>query len=189
MTLRQKAQKALWFFIALLAATSAAQGYYLRGGAAAPVTAAAAPDAGSQDPWDGLFDDDFFKASFDPFPLFGQPWDGRLLQRMEMPAISAKTEERKKEVVVELSVPGLDKDSLNLSVDDSGIRIACDARTVQEKKDGSGREMFRGESTRHFEQVFPIPDDADGRASRIERKGDLVKVIFPRLEHAVKADA
>lgn len=157
---------------------------------------------------DSLFDDELFKPGFDPFkeieqlerrmseqlqtprePLLDQPWDGWFTQRMNLPAIVSKTKKTDKEVVVELTIPGLDKDSLNIKVDDSRIRVTYDAKTVQKKQDGSGREVFQSESESRFEQVLPVPDDADGRSSRIAREGDVVKIIFPRREHAIKADA
>lgn len=158
--------------------------------------------------FDELFDDRFFGRRFDPFaemrelqkrfdsrlgqdqkPLFSRSWDDWFSDRMGLSAIAAKTKETDKEVVVELSIPGLDKDSLNIDVNESRIRVAYDAKDARNKKDGSGREYFRSESIRHFEKLMPVPENADGRSSRIERQGEVVKIIFPRRKRGAKADA
>jgi len=124
-----------------------------------------------------------FKAAPIPFPfedfndaldegLFGEPF--------EPPAVQARTRTTGKQVVVELTIPGLDKDSLDIEVKDARIRIAYDARTVQAKKDGRGREYFRSESRRHFEQIIPVPAEAEAGKSRLAREGDTVKIVFPK---------
>lgn len=157
--------------------------------------------------FDELFDDRFFGRRFDPFAemlelqkrfdsrlsqdqksLFSRSWDDWFSDRMGLSAIEAKTKETDKEVVMELRIPGIDRDSLNIDVNESRVRVAYDAKDVQNKKDGSGREYFRSESIRHFEKVMPVPENADGRGSRIEREGDVVKIIFPRRQRGVKAD-
>lgn len=196
-------QRTLWIFSALLATTCVAQGYYIhsqqRPQARRPEPPAAMP---GEDEWleharkrmlkgpsiplddfDALSADRAFDRIFDPFAEIL-----RLPDRAGFTAIEAKTRETETSVVMELRIPGLDKDSLNIDVNESRVRVAYDARDVQNKKDGSGREYFRSESIRHFEKVMPVPENADGRGSRIEREGDVVKIIFPRRLSGVKAD-
>lgn len=158
--------------------------------------------------FDELFDDRFFGRRFDPFAemrefekrfhsrlgepersLFGRSWDDWFTERMDFSRIETKTKETDKEVVVELTIPNLDKDTLNIDVNESRIRVAYDARRVQDEKDGSGRQVLRSESVQHFEKILPVPEKADGRSSRIEREGDVVKIIFPSRERGIKADA
>lgn len=158
--------------------------------------------------FDELFDDRFFGRRFDPFAemrelekrfhsrlgepeqsLFGRSWDDWFGDRMDFSGIETKTKETEKEVVVELQISGLDKDSLNIDVNDSRIRVAYEARNIQNKSDGSGRQTLRSESVRRFEKVLPVPQNADGRNSRVERDGDTVKIVFPRRDRDFKADA
>jgi HSP20 family molecular chaperone IbpA len=158
--------------------------------------------------FDELFDDRLFGGRLDPFaemrelqkhfnsqlwqdrkPFFSQSWDDWFSGRMDLSSVAVKTKETDKEVVVELHVPNLDKDSLNIDVNKSRIRVAYDAKDTRSSKDASGREYFRSESTRHFEKLMPVPENADGASSRIEREGNVVKIIFQRRQHGVKADA
>lgn len=163
-------QKALWVFVGLLLATSVAQGYYIRNAAAA-----LPPPDWFETVRKEFFDDELFKPSLDPFkefdnlPLLDQPWDGWF----------AKTKETDKDVVVELTIPGLDKDSLKVDVNSSRIRVAHEARKVHD----------HGEMESRFEQVLPVPEDADGRNARVSRDGDVVRITFPRKIHAIHADA
>jgi HSP20 family protein len=171
-----------WSLIALLAATSAAQGYYIY------------QDQARKDhlerreipfkDFDDLFDDRFFGRRFDPFAEMRE-----LEKRFQSEFGETKTAETDKEVIVELSIPGLDKDSLIIDVNESRIRIAYDARRVQDRKDAGGRRVMRSESSQHFEKILPVPENADGRSSRIEREGGAVKIIFPRRERGIEADA
>lgn len=200
-------QRAYWMFIALfavlLAATAAAKSSTNPGGATET------PDPwAQQDPWiarmrnsllrgspvpfkdfDDIFSDQFFSRQGDPFALFGQSWSGWFDDGMDLSAIRERTRETDKEVIVELKIAGLDKESLDINVDDSRIRLAYDARKLEDKKDGDGREVFKSESVQHFEKIIPIPQDADPRKSRIAREGDVVKIVFPKKQGAVNADA
>jgi HSP20 family molecular chaperone IbpA len=157
--------------------------------------------------FDRLFNDQFFSHHRDPFAemlefqkrldselggpektLFGRSWNDWSGERMGLSAIQEKTRETDKEVIVELKIAGLDKDSLNINVSGARIRVSYDAKKLEDKKDGKGREIFKSESIQHFEKIMPIPQNADPKTSRIAKEGDVVKIIFPRKEGAVKAD-
>lgn len=158
--------------------------------------------------FDELFSDRFFSGPFDPFAqmlefqkrldselsgdekaLFEAARDGWSDEPMGLASLREKTRETDKEVIVELRIPGLDKDSLNIDVNDSRIRVGCDAKKIEDKMDGSGREIYKSEMVRRFEKILPIPENAEPRNARIVRDGDDVKIIFPKMEGAVKADA
>lgn len=98
--------------------------------------------------------------------------------------LESRTEETDKEVIVKLSVPDLGKNSLNVRIEDSLIRVAYDARTVQSKRDAKGREYYRGQSVRRLESVMPVPENADASRARVVRERDTVKIIFPRQARA-----
>lgn len=151
--------------------------------------------------FDGLFDDRFFSRRRDPFAemlefhkrldsevgkrertLFGRSWNDWFGDRMDLAAIQEKTRETDKEVIVEMKIHGLDKDSFKIDVNSSRIRVAYDAKKLEEKKDGAGREIFRSESAQHFEKILPVPANADSQKSRIVKEGDVVKIIFDRRQ-------
>lgn len=149
--------------------------------------------------FDELFNDDFFGRKFDPFAeiedfrkrlnplldgrekaLFGHSWDGWFQDRMGVGEIHPETRTTDKEVILSFHIPGLDGESLNISVNDDRIRIVYDAKTIQDKKDGKGASYFKSESARHFEKIMPVPRDADARKNRIVREGNTVKVVFEK---------
>lgn len=196
-------QRAFWMFVALFVALIAATGVAKGGSSDGRATAAPDPWA-EQEQWveqarksllQGSpilfkdFDQRFSEPGGQEKTLFGRSWNDWFGDRMDLAAIREKTRETGKEVIVELKLAGLDKDSLNINVNDSRIRVAYDAKKVDDKKDGSGRDIFKSESIQHFEKIMPIPANADPQKSRIEREGDVIKIIFPKREGSVKADA
>lgn len=149
--------------------------------------------------FDDLFNDDFFGRRFDPFAeienfqkrmapllpddqrsLFGQSWKDWVHDRMDLDEIQSETKTTDKEVIVSFKIPGLAGESLNVDVNDARIRIAYDAKTVDEKKDAHG--TYRNESVRHFEKIMPVPEEADSRKNRVVHEGNLIKIIFERRQ-------
>ena len=149
--------------------------------------------------FDDLFNDDFFGRRFDPFAeienfqkrlapllsddqrsLFGQSWKDWVHDRMDLAEIQSESTTTDKEVVVSFKIPGLEGESLNVDVNDDRIRIAYDAKTVEEKKGEHG--AYRNESVRHFEKIMPIPGDAYPKKNRIVHDGNRIKIIFERRQ-------
>lgn len=166
-------ERALCIMIALLAATSAARGYQLYQDKTAR--------AGTRN--NPLKDGPL------PLNLFDELLDGWFADRQDFPGIETKTREADREIIVELAVPGLGKDSLNIDVNETRIRVAYEARSVRNRTDRDRRRTLRSESVRRFEKVLPVPHNADGRNSRIEREGDAVRIVFPRKDRGLRADA
>lgn len=149
--------------------------------------------------FDDLFNDDFFGRRFDPFAeiesfqrrmapllsedqrsMFGQSWKDWFNERMDVGGIQSETKSTDKEVVVSFKVPGLEGESLKVDVNDDRIRVAYDAKTVEEKKGEHG--AYRNESVRHFEKIMPIPGDADPKKNRVVHEGGRIKIIFERRQ-------
>lgn len=159
--------------------------------------------------FDELFDDDFFGRRFDPFsevesfhkrfsPLFpndersllGRSWRDWFQDRMGVADIRPEIKTTDDQVILSLKIPGLAGESLNIDVNADRIRIAYDAKTLQEKKDEGGGSYFKSRSVRHFEKIMPIPDGADPEKSRVLQEGDTVKIIFEKVrDQAGKAKA
>lgn len=149
--------------------------------------------------FDDLFNDDFFGRRFDPFAeienfqkrmapllsddqrsLFGQSWKDWVHDRMDLAEIQSESKTTEKEVIVSLKIPGLTGESLNVDVNDDRIRIAYDAKNVEEKKGAQG--AYRNESVRHFEKIMPIPEEADSKRNRVVHEGNLIKIVFERRQ-------
>jgi HSP20 family molecular chaperone IbpA len=149
--------------------------------------------------FDDLFNDDFFGRRFDPFaeietfqkrmaPLlsddqrsvFGQSWTDWLHDRMDLAEIHSENKKTDKEVIVSFKIPGLAGESLNVDVNDDRIRIAYDAKTVEEKKGAQG--AYHNESVRHFEKIMPVPEDADPKTHHVVHEGNIIKIVFERRQ-------
>lgn len=147
--------------------------------------------------FDDLFNDEFFGRRFDPFaeiegfqkrmapllpdeqlPLFGQSWQNWIHDRMDLTELQSESKTTEKEVVVSFKIPGLAGESLNVDVNDDRIRIAYDAKTVDEKK--SAQRVYRNESIRHYEKIMPVPEEAEPKKNRVVHEGNRIKIIFER---------
>lgn len=118
--------------------------------------------------FDDLFNDDFFGRRFDPF------------EEMDFAEIESESKITANEVIVSLKIPGLKGESLNVDINDDRIRVAYDAKSVEEKKSSQG--AYRSESVRRFEKIMPVPEEADPRKNRVVHEGNLIKIIFDRRQ-------
>lgn len=147
--------------------------------------------------FDDLFNDDFFGRRFDPFAeiegfqkkmgpflsdeersVFGRSWNKWIHDRMGLAEIRSEVKTTGNEVIVSFNIPGLEGESLRVDVNDDRIRLAYDVKSIDEKKNAQG--TYREASSRHFEKVMPVPEDADPKTSRIAHEGDVVKITFEK---------
>ena len=149
--------------------------------------------------FDDLFDDAFFGRRFDPFaemenfhnrfnPLFpsedrsllGRSWRDWFQDRMDVTGIRPETKTTDDQVILSLKIPGLEGESLNIDVNEDRIRIAYDAKTMQDKRNEKDGSYFKSQSVRRFEKIMPIPDGADPNRNKIVHEGNAVKIIFEK---------
>lgn len=125
-------------------------------------------------PFDRLFDEvqqDLQKGVREIQRVFGQP-----------DANFAEYEDRYE---LEMAVPGLDKEDLDVSVRDGIISVSAEAKKlIESDSDSRPRYKFREFGFSGFKRTFSIPRDAkiDGTTARCE-KGVLF-VVIPRLTDA-----
>ncbi|MDE1975782.1 MAG: hypothetical protein KGI84_00810 [Elusimicrobia bacterium] len=147
--------------------------------------------------FDNLFNDGFFQGQMDPFaeirdfekrmapffsarqqPLFKRSWRSWFNDRIDLADIEPSVKTTQKQVIVSFKVPGLQKGSLNVSVNGSRIKLSYSAKTTRSRKNAQGE--FQSESVRQFEKIIPVPSDAVPGTSRITRSGDTLKIVFSR---------
>ena len=91
-----------------------------------------------------------------------------------------KTEIKRKDkkITVAIKIPGIDKKTAEVNINDSRIKISFTAKTVkEEKKAGS---VTRSESLRSYVKILPVPQDAVPGTGKAQIEKDAVKIVFER---------
>ncbi len=77
---------------------------------------------------------------------------------------------------VQISVPGLTKDDIKISVDNSIIKIS------HEKEDTDEKTFF---FTHSFEKSYRLPDDVDDKKIEGKIENGILEVIIPRSKKKI----
>lgn len=147
--------------------------------------------------FDDFFNDDFFGRRYNPFvemerlhkqmealfresekTLFDNSWNTWFTERMSMNDFKTDVSRTDKNVTVAIAVPGIDKKSADININDDRIKISFTAKTVREdKKDSS---VSRSESIQSYVKVLPIPEDAVAKTAKTSVERNQVKIVFDR---------
>jgi len=96
-------------------------------------------------------------------------------------AISIQTEEEEDRVVINVNVPNLRENNLNVTVDTSGVHIEAEVEQVVEKKDSEGNIISSSKVHRKRNQTFPLPHNTDYEKAQMEYKENKVIITIPKL--------
>ena len=128
-----------------------------------------------------LFDDRFFEDFFrDPFARFQQMdrWFGDFSPSRFVPSIEVSDEGKALKVTAEL--PGMEKDDVNLQVEDNMLVISGEKKS-ESSSDDEG--LFRTERYYgYFQRAIPLPEDIDWENAEAEFKKGVLTVRFPKRE-------
>lgn len=146
-------------------------------------------------------DDDFFGGAFDPFArmhemrrrmydvfrksgggFYGNIGDGWFSGAEDDFKTDVSTTD--KNIIVSIEIAGMDKNSANIKIDKSGIRISCDVRTIKEEQ-SEGRSI-RSESSKSYLKIIPIPFDAIPETAKTDLDKNRVVVTFDRKSASAK---
>jgi len=147
--------------------------------------------------FDDFFNDDFFGRRFIPFEemedvhrhitdmfgkeeknVFDSSWDKWFSDRMGMEDFKTEIKRKDKKITVAIKIPGIDKKTAEVNINDSRIKISFTAKTVkEEKKAGS---VTRSESLRSYVKILPVPQDAVPGTGKAQIEKDAVKIVFER---------
>jgi len=93
---------------------------------------------------------------------------------------AADVSEADGEVVVKISVPGVDKDQLHVTVEDDVLTIRGEHRKEEEKK---GKNFYRQEIRYGaFQRSIPLPVEVDSSKSKADLKNGMLTVRLPKSE-------
>ena len=146
-----------------------------RGGA---VANARPPLHGLRSEIDRLFDDFM---SWSPFRGIDMP-PAALSPRIGMPA--ADYIERDKDYEIDIDVPGLTKDNIEVSLTDHRLTVRCN---VAEEREEKGKQYYFSER-RHeaFARTFDLPSGVDNERVEADLKERVLKIVLPKTAEAQK---
>ena len=128
-----------------------------------------------------LLDDRFFDEFFrDPFAGFHQMdrWFGDFSPSRFVPSIEVSDEGKALKVTAEL--PGMDKDDVNLQVEDGMLVISGEKKSESSSEDEG---LFRTERYYgYFQRAIPLPEDIDWERAEAQFKNGVLTVRFPKRE-------
>lgn len=88
------------------------------------------------------------------------------------------------EYIIRLDLPGIDKDKINVKIDNGVLTVAGERQAEKEEKN-EGEGFYRMErSFGSFSRSFPVPADADVDGMKAETKNGVLTVRFPKLAQA-----
>jgi len=113
----------------------------------------------------------FFEEDWDLFPIVP-------LRGVRIPEVDIY--EEKGNIVVEISLPGIKPDEIDVSLEDKTLRIKGEKKETKEEKK---RNYFRKEVKKGaFERVITLPTEIKSKEVKAEMKDGILKIILPKLE-------
>lgn len=115
------------------------------------------------------FDDNFFNT-----PVMAQT-------TTTAPAVNVK--EDHKQYVMEVAVPGLKKEQVNMSIDKDGY-LTLSIENKNEQKDENKKEHYlrREFSYTSYRQSYALPDNVDADKIEANVADGVLKVVLPKVE-------
>ncbi|MFW6110188.1 MAG: Hsp20/alpha crystallin family protein [Patescibacteria group bacterium] len=117
-----------------------------------------------------------FDPFFRSFPTVAEDW--------EWPEFESKqgldVYETNEEMVVEAPVPGINKEDLDITVEQGVVRIKGEAK--EEKEEEKGKNYFRQESRKSFYYTTTLPSRGEWDEAEAEIENGVVKISIPKSE-------
>lgn len=115
------------------------------------------------------FDDNFFNT-----PVMAQT-------TTTAPAVNVK--EDNKQYVMEVAVPGLKKEQVNMSIDKDGY-LTLSIENKNEQKDENKKEHYlrREFSYTSYRQSYALPDNVDADKIEANVADGVLKIVLPKVE-------
>lgn len=147
--------------------------------AAPPTEVMRRPFLSLRDEIDRVFDEFM---SWSPFRggLFERPLTRFAATRSLEPA--ADVVERDDAYEIDVDVPGLKKDNIEIAVSDNNLMVRCD---LEEEKEEKGREYYcRERHHESFARAFEIPPGVNADQIAADLDNGVLKIILPKTPEA-----
>lgn len=115
--------------------------------------------------------DRFFEDDFVPVIPFG---------RMHGPAVDVS--ETETEVTVEMAVPGIEREKLDITVENNVLTVSSQHEEENEEK---GKHFYRKEIRRGaFQRSVALPAEVKGDEANATMENGVLKIVLPKSERA-----
>jgi len=114
-----------------------------------------------------------FKELIDKF--FEEDWEFSL-----SPRLATDVYETDKDIIVEIQVPGYNKENIKISFQDDYLRVEGKA---EETKDEKEKNYWRKEIKKgSFVRIIPLPLKVDPKKAKAIFKDGILKISLPKIE-------
>jgi HSP20 family protein len=87
---------------------------------------------------------------------------------------------------MEMAVPGLTKEDLNVQVDENCLNISMEKKTESEHKNEKKNYLRREFSTQQFFRSFELPENVEKEKITAKVENGVLKIALPKMSHAEK---
>lgn len=145
----------------------------------------------TMEPWNTFRDmERMFRGFFgSPFPMVRRPhWLLSEFREQFMPDVDLK--ETENEFVLSATVPGMEKDDIDIDVTSDRITICGERKTEEEKPEE--RYHLRQQSYGSFKVSYDLPAEVKADQAKANYKNGVLEVVLPKSEvaqaHKVKVE-
>ncbi len=87
---------------------------------------------------------------------------------------------------MEMAVPGLTKEDLNVQVDENCLNISMEKKTETEDKNEKKNYLRREFSTQQFFRSFELPENVEKEKITAKVENGVLKIALPKVVHVEK---
>lgn len=87
---------------------------------------------------------------------------------------------------MEMAVPGLTKEDLNVQVDENCLNISMEKKTETEHKNEKKNYLRREFSTQQFFRSFELPENVEKEKITAKVENGVLKIALPKVVHVEK---
>ncbi|MDR2918748.1 MAG: Hsp20 family protein [Tannerella sp.] len=115
------------------------------------------------------------------FPaIINRNWNDDFFDDDRLPATNVK--ENKKEFLIELSVPGVDKDNFNIEIEKNVLKISARKETKNEEKDNDDKILRQEFGYYSFSRSFIIPENVDTSNIQAKHQNGILEISLPKMD-------
>lgn len=92
----------------------------------------------------------------------------------------ANFKETDKDFVIQVEVPGIDKEDIQLNITENGLEIRAEKKHEKEKGDKDSKEYSYTKSYAGFYQAFDVPDNADLENVDASYRNGVLTIKLPK---------
>jgi HSP20 family protein len=112
---------------------------------------------------------------------------GRGMARQNFYEPALDVEDTKTAYLIRLDLPGIDKDKINVKIQNNLLTVSGERKSEKEETQENGNFYRMERNFGSFMRSFPIPADADSNTMTAENKNGVLTIRLPKLKNATTA--